>query len=180
MKSGWRSTIQTYTKNYTRKVWGSQSQRLLEVGTNSRAETLEKNMATLSVDAQKRAEKDAQKKAAKAAAAEKSAAEAKASAMVTIKRIERNKRKYVTTISGAEQHGVDLKKLAKEMGKKFATGASVTKRADGLGDEITVQGDVADDVEEWMLDVYKDIPEDNIEVTEEKKKKAAPPAIAPQ
>ncbi len=35
-----------------------------------------------------------------------------------IKRVERNKRKYVTAVSGLEQHGMDLKKVAKEWGKK--------------------------------------------------------------
>ena len=38
--------------------------------------------------------------------------------MVYIKRVERNKRKYVTAISGLEAHGMDLKKVAKEFGKK--------------------------------------------------------------
>ena len=48
-----------------------------------------------------------------------------------IKRVERNKRKYVTAVSGLEAHGLDLKKVAKEWGKKFATGSSVTKSASG-------------------------------------------------
>lgn len=38
--------------------------------------------------------------------------------MVYIKRIERNKRKYVTEVQGLEGHGMDLKKVAKEWGKK--------------------------------------------------------------
>lgn len=66
-------------------------------------------MATLSVDARKRAEKDSAKKEAKAAAAEARDAERKAEAMVYIKRVERNKRKYVTAVSGLEEHGHDLK-----------------------------------------------------------------------
>lgn len=32
-------------------------------------------------------------------------------------------------MSGLEAHGLDLKKVAKEWGKKFATGSSVTKTA---------------------------------------------------
>ena len=76
-------------------------------------------------------------------------------------------------LTGLENHGHDLKKVAKELGKKFATGSSVTKRADGQGEEITVQGDVADDLEEWILDAFEDIPEDNVEVVEDKKKKGA-------
>lgn len=137
-------------------------------------EALAQDLSKLSVKAQERAEKDAQKKAAKAAALESKEEEKRATSKVLIKRIERNKRKYVTCIQGLENFGLDLKKLAKEFGKKFATGSSVTK-VPGGGEEITVQGDVAYDIEEFVLETYKDIPEDNVEVIEEKKKKAAPP-----
>ena len=81
-------------------------------------EAITASLSSLSVDAQKRAEKDSKKKEAKAAAAEAREAEAKKEAMVYIKRVERNKRKYVTAISGLEAHGMDLKKVAKEFGKK--------------------------------------------------------------
>lgn len=57
---------------------------------------------------------------------------------------------------------MDLKKVAKEMGKKFACGSSVTKAPAG-GEEIVVQGDLSDEIEEWLLEKYKEIPEDNIE-----------------
>ena len=62
--------------------------------------------------------------------------------------------------------------MAKELGKKFATGASVSKLAAG-GEEIVVQGDVSDDVEEWLLEKYPVIPEDNIELVESKVKKGS-------
>lgn len=81
-------------------------------------EAITASLSTLSVDAQKRAQKDSKKKEAKAAAAEAREAEAKKEAMVYIKRVERNKRKYVTAVSGLEAHGMDLKKVAKEFGKK--------------------------------------------------------------
>lgn len=84
--------------------------------------------------------------------------------------MERNKRKYVTAVSGLEAFGLDNKKVAKDFGKKFATGSSVTKLASG-GEEIVVQGDVSDEIEEFLLDNYKVIPEDNIELVEDKKKK---------
>jgi density-regulated protein DRP1 len=71
-----------------------------------------------------------------------------------------------------ENFGLELKKVAKDFGKKYATGSSVTK-VPGGGEEITVQGDVAYDIEEFLMDTYKDIPEDNIEVIEDKKKKNA-------
>jgi len=136
-------------------------------------DALNANLAALSVDAQKRAEKDAAKKTAKAEAAAQKEAERKAEAMVLIKRVERNKRKYVTVVSGLEEHGLDLKKIAKELGKKFATGSSVTKTAAG-GEEITVQGDVSDDLFDWLVETYgEQVPEDNIDCIEDKPKKKA-------
>lgn len=81
-------------------------------------------------------------------------------------------------ISGLEVHGLENKKVAKELGKKFATGSSVTKSPSGV-EEITVQGDVSDDVQEWLLEVYgKQIPEENFEFIEDKKKKKAAAAAA--
>ncbi|KAF2481753.1 translation initiation factor SUI1 [Neohortaea acidophila] len=142
----------------------------------AQAAALTQNLSSLSVDAQKRAEKDAQKKAAKASAAESREAEKRASSKVTIKRVERNKRKYVTEVSGLEHFGLDLKKIAKEFGKKFATGSSVTKTPSG-GEEITVQGDVSDDIFDWLGEHHEEIPEENIELVEDKKKKGAAAAV---
>ncbi|KAH9236133.1 hypothetical protein K456DRAFT_1890850 [Colletotrichum gloeosporioides 23] len=135
-------------------------------------EALEAATASLSVDAQKRAAKDAQKKTAKAEAAEAKQADKLAKSTVTIKRIERNKRKFVTSVSGLERFGLENKKVAKEFGKKFATGSSVTKTPSG-SEEIVVQGDVSDEIEEFLLEKYKEIPEDNIELVEDKKKKSS-------
>jgi len=134
------------------------------------ADALEAATLSLDPDARKRAEKDAHKKALKAEAAEAAATKKIHSSKVTIKRIERNKRKYVTAVSGLEAFGLENKKMAKELGKKFATGASVSKLPAG-GEEIVVQGDVSDDIEEWLLEKYPVIPEDNIELVEDKKKK---------
>ena len=134
-------------------------------------EALAQNLSALTVKVQERSEKDAAKKAAKAVALESREAEKRAASKVTIKRIERNKRKYVTAVSGLEAFGLDLKKVAKEFGKKFATGSSVTK-VPGGGEEITVQGDVSGEIEEYVLETWKDlIPEDNVEIVEDKKKK---------
>ena len=68
-----------------------------------------------------------------------------------------------------------MKKVAKDLGKKFSAGSSVTKTPAG-GEEIVVQGDFSDDIEEMLLDAkdYKGlIPEDNIECIEDKKAKKA-------
>ncbi len=127
------------------------------------------SLSTLSVDAQKRAQKDSLKKEARALALEAKESEAKKAAKVLIKRVERNKRKYVTAVSGLEAHGMDLKKVAKEWGKKFATGSSVTKTPSG-GEELLVQGDNSDEILDWVIDVAG-VPEANVECVEDKKKK---------
>jgi density-regulated protein DRP1 len=132
-------------------------------------EAIEAATASLSLEAQKRAARDAQKKTAKAEAAEQKEADKKAKSVITIKRIARNKNKFVTSVSGLEAFGYDLKKVAKEFGKKFATGSSVTKTPAG-GEEIVVQGDVSPDIEELLLEKYKEIPGENIELVEDKKK----------
>lgn len=75
-------------------------------------EALEAATASLSVEAQKRAAKDAQKKTAKAEAAEAKQADKLAKSVVTIKRIERNKKKFVTAVIGLEAFGLELKKVS--------------------------------------------------------------------
>ncbi|KAJ6088265.1 Translation machinery-associated protein 22 [Penicillium sp. IBT 16267x] len=140
-------------------------------------DALNANLSALSVSAQQRAAKDAAKKEAKAAQNEARDVERKAASKVIIKRVERNKRKYVTVISGLEVFGLENKKLAKELGKKFATGSSMTRSPSGT-EEITVQGDVSEDVEDWLLEVYgSKVPGANIELVEDKKKKKDPAAV---
>ena len=78
---------------------------------NASTEALEAATASLSLEAQKRAAKDAQKKTAKAEAAEAKHADKLAKSVVTIKRIERNKKKFVTAVIGLEAFGLDLKKV---------------------------------------------------------------------
>ena len=52
----------------------------------------------------------------------------------------------------------------------------------GVGEVITVQGDLSDEVGEWITEKYEQVPEDNVEFVEDKKKKnkAEPPMVAPQ
>ncbi|KAF8651086.1 hypothetical protein AX16_004948 [Volvariella volvacea WC 439] len=136
-------------------------------------EALQAKIGTLSLAAQAKLDQESAKKEAKADAKADAALKKKLASQVTIKRIERNKRKYVTAIHGLEAFNIDLKKAAKQFSSKFATGASVTKNAQGQ-DEIVVQGDVADDVIEMIengVGVLQGIPADNVDVVEEKKKK---------
>lgn len=95
------------------------------------------------------------------------------SPQIIIKRIERNKRKHITSVFGLEAFGIDLKKASKQFSSKFATGSSVTKNPQGL-EEIVVSGDVSDEILEMIeneVGVLKGIPADNVELVEEKKKK---------
>ncbi|KAG2036730.1 translation initiation factor SUI1 [Suillus americanus] len=136
-------------------------------------EALQSKIGTLSLEAQAKLEKDTAKKEAKAEAKADAALKKKMASQVSIKRIERNKRKHVTAIHGLEAFDIDLKKAAKFLAQKFATGASVTKNAQGQ-DEIVVQGDVSDDVLELIEGAagpLKGVPVDNVVIVEEKKKK---------
>jgi len=136
-------------------------------------EALASKIGTISLEAQSKIEKDTAKKEAKAEAKAEAALKKKLASQVTIKRIERTKRKHVTAIHGLEAFSIDLKKAAKQLAGRFATGASVTKNAQGF-DEIVVQGDVADDILEILEKgegVLKGVPVANVEIVEDKKKK---------
>lgn len=162
--------------------------------THFNIEALQAKIGTLSLELQSKLEKDTAKKEAKAEAKAEAALKKKMasqvriflfiknsircakhkSLQVIIKRIERTKRKHVTSIYGLEAFDIDLKKAAKQLAGRFATGASVTKNALGQ-DEIVVQGDVAEEVVEILekgVGVLKGVPSGNVEVVEDKKKKA--------
>jgi len=67
---------------------------------------------------------------------------------------------------------LQLRQVSKELGKKFATGSSVTKTPAGV-EEIVVQGDVSDEMRDFIVEKYPIVPEDNIELVDDKKKKKA-------
>jgi density-regulated protein len=106
------------------------------------------------------------KKEAKAAAKASKLEAEKAASKVIIKRIERGKRKYVTAIANLQTFDVDIKKAAKTLANKFARGASVTKTVEGK-DEIVVQGDLVDEIEEFIIEQYG-ISDDQVAIREEK------------
>lgn len=72
---------------------------------------------------------------------------------VVIERAVRNKKKCITTVAGLDRFGIKLAEASKLFGKKFASGASVTKNATG-GEEIDIQGDVLDGVAELVVKTY--------------------------
>jgi len=81
-------------------------------------------------------------------------------AVVTVARVQRNKRKYVTVVRGLENFGVKLGDASKAFAKKFSCGSSVVKGNTG-SDEIDVQGDVSDDLPDFLESQFK-IPIDSI------------------
>jgi len=137
-------------------------------------EALQAKIGTLSLEAQTKLEKEAAKKEAKADAKADAVLKKKLASQVTIKHIERTKRKHVTAIHGLEAFSIDLKKAAKQLAGRFATGASVTKNAQGF-DEIVVQGDVSDEIMEMLEKgegILKGVPIANVDIIEDKKKKS--------
>jgi density-regulated protein DRP1 len=134
-------------------------------------EALESKTASLTIssDAEARLTKDLLKKEAKLNAKASKLEAEKAASRVIIKRIERGKRKYVTAIANLQLFNVDMKKAAKQMANKFARGASVSKTVEGK-EEIVVQGDLVDEIEEFIVETFG-VDEDQIVVREEKGKK---------
>ena len=137
----------------------------------STLEALESKTASLTISstAEAKLAKDLQKKEAKLQAKSAKLEAEKAATRVIIKRIERGKRKYVTAIANLQPFDVDMKKAAKMMANKFARGASVSKTVEGK-EEIVVQGDLVDEIEEFVVAEFG-IDEDQIVVREEKGKK---------
>ncbi|EJU06614.1 eIF1-like protein [Dacryopinax primogenitus] len=134
-------------------------------------DALAKKIGTLSLEKEKKLEQEGKKKEAKAEAKASAAAKKLKESQVIIKRIERSKRKYVTSVFGLEAFHIDLKKAAKQLAQSLARGASVTLNPQGL-EEIVIQGDVGDEVEEMLakgVGVLKGVPEDNVVQVEEKK-----------
>lgn len=125
-------------------------------------------LSGLSLEKQEELDRKRMKEEAKAARL----LQKKLSSKVTIKKIDRSKRKHVVAIQGLEVFEIDLKKLSKTFASRFATGASVTKSVEGK-DEIVIQGEVADEVEEYILELLeeKGLNEIKVEVIEDKQKK---------
>ncbi|KAK9359285.1 translation initiation factor SUI1 [Lipomyces starkeyi] len=135
-------------------------------------DALAKATEGLSLEKQEKVEREIQKLQAKEANRAEKELKKKLSSKVVVKRVERSKRKHVIAVSGVEVFGIDPKKLAKTFASKFATGASVTKNLEGK-DEIVIQGDVGDEVEEYVSDLLEEKGLDGVKVerTEDKPKK---------
>lgn len=137
-------------------------------------EALANATLTLSVEKEEKIHKELEKKQAREEAKQERELQKKLALKVIIKRIERNKRKHIISISGLEIINVDMKKLAKTFASKFATGASVTKNAEKK-EEILVQGDVSDDARAYIEKLLQEqgLNEVKVEQIDDKKKKKA-------
>ena len=99
----------------------------------------------------------------------------KLSSKVIVRREARTKRKSIVAISGLEVFEIDLKKLAKTFASKFATGCSVSKNAEKK-EEIVIQGDVMDEVEEYIRGLLEEkglssVKVETVDASKKKKKK---------
>ncbi|CAH3109331.1 unnamed protein product [Pocillopora meandrina] len=77
---------------------------------------------------------------------------------VTLSRAQRNKKKYVTVVTGLGTFDIDLKKAAKSFAQKYSCGSSVTG-----DDEIVIQGDVLDDLLDFIPEKWPEIDDDSID-----------------
>lgn len=77
---------------------------------------------------------------------------------VTVARVTRNKKKFVTVIRGLATHDIELKKASKQFANHFSCGSAVTGE-----DEIVIQGDVTDEVIDLIQTKFPQIPEEIIE-----------------
>lgn len=138
-------------------------------------EALANATSTLSLEKEKAISDDLAKKQQKEEAKRERELAKKLSSKVIIKRIERNKRKHIISISGLEVFDVELKKLSKQLSSKFATGCSITKTADKK-EEILVQGDLSDEAKEFIENLLKEkgLDEVKVEQIDDKKLKKKP------
>lgn len=160
------------------KEWLAQNERSLFDKLYS-DEALANATSTLSLEKEEKIHKDLEKKQAREEAKLEKELQKKLASKVVIKRIERNRRKHIISISGLEVFNIEAKKLAKTFALKFATGASVTKNAEKK-DEILVQGDVSDEAKAYIEKLLEEqgLNEVKVEQIDDKKKKKAEGASA--
>ena len=87
---------------------------------------------------------------------------------VIIEQTKRGKKKHITYIMGLDKFGLVLKDVAKQLSKKMACSCTVTKEDNGE-DSITLTGEFADDVKDFILENFKNIEEKNIQMKIDKK-----------
>jgi len=93
---------------------------------------------------------------------------------ITVERLQRNKRKFTTVITGLEHFNVKLKDAAKIFKKKFSCGCAEVKGKAGQADTVEIQGDFLDEVLEMLAESkdFDDVPEEALFIKEGAKKKS--------
>lgn len=84
---------------------------------------------------------------------------------ITIAKIPRAKKKYVTRVGGLATFEIDLKEAQRFFAQKFSCGASVTGE-----DEIIIQGDFTDDIIDVIQEKWPEVDDESIEDLGEVKK----------
>lgn len=84
---------------------------------------------------------------------------------ITIAKIPRAKKKYVTRVCGLATFDIELKEAQRFFAQKFSCGASVTAE-----DEIIIQGDFTDDIIDVIQEKWPEVDDDSIEDLGEVKK----------
>ncbi|XP_064392443.1 density-regulated protein homolog [Halichondria panicea] len=84
---------------------------------------------------------------------------------IKVSTVVRGKKKHVTLIVGLKTFGIDLKKASKSFAQHFSCGSSVTG-----DDEIVIQGDVSDDVIDFIQGKWPEVDDDSISFTGAQKK----------
>ena len=151
-------------------------------------EALTQKMANLTAKQAEDLEKDAAKKEKKAEAKAEKERKALQSSRIVLTKMARTKKKATTSLYGLHPFSPPLpalKAVAKGLSSRLATGASVSKStANPNVDEIIIQGDVAEDIRDMIINrqkPFETLPKEeaggisasNIVVEEEKKKKLA-------
>ncbi|MCQ2817099.1 MAG: hypothetical protein MJ252_07525 [archaeon] len=87
---------------------------------------------------------------------------------VLIEQSKRGKKKHITYVTNLEKFGLVLKDVAKALSKKFACSCTVTKEETGQ-ECITLTGEFADDIFEYLTTNYENIKPENCQVKIDKK-----------
>ncbi|XP_034403066.1 density-regulated protein isoform X2 [Cyclopterus lumpus] len=84
---------------------------------------------------------------------------------ITIAKIPRAKKKYVTRVCGMATFDIELKEAQRFFAQKFSCGASVTAE-----DEIIIQGDFTDDIIDVIQEKWPEVDDESIDDLGEVKK----------
>ena len=87
---------------------------------------------------------------------------------IMIEQTRRGKKKHITYIMGLEKFGLVLKDVSKALSKKLACSCTVTKEDNGE-ESITLTGEFADDVLEFLTTTYPNIENRHCHVRIDKK-----------